>query len=410
VNDVRPVLFPTALATDTVESLFGRNTQPGRKMLWLTLGAALLGLAALPLVKVHLSVHAAGIVRPAADRVEVHAATAGTIRAVLVRNNDVVARDQPLVQLAAPELEERLARTRSRLVERRAGADDLQLVISTLPASGLAADAIDLANNASWAGLRTDVVRRDLSECAARLHANEIDHRKAVAEFERYDALARRGIASRSERDRAQYESDRLTAESELICRQAFARWQAQLRDENVAISDLESQARELQAQIEHFAIRAPAAGTLIEFNGWGAGGFVAAGQALGIVSPNDELLVETLLPAKDAGLVHAGQPVRLAVDALPYTRWGVVEGSVLDLSDDAVTAGPAGPPSFKVRIRPDRDTLQLPDGLRARLRKGYTVQVRFLVAECTLWQVLEDELNAQWDPRWAVSSAPRQS
>ncbi|HEY4299410.1 MAG TPA: HlyD family efflux transporter periplasmic adaptor subunit [Candidatus Didemnitutus sp.] len=393
-----------------MESLFARDAQPGRTMLWLTLGSAFLALGALPLVRVNLSVHAAGIVRPAADRVEVHSSTAGTIRSVLVRDNQVVTRDQPLVQLAAPELEERLAHARSRLLEHRATARDLDFLCSLVVGSDFNASVAHFAATISPSNLDTEVVRRDVAEWIARLHANTIDHRKAVAEFERYDTLARRGIASRSERDRAQYEIDRLAADADVFSRQAFAHWQAQLHDETVAIADLESQARELQSEIEHFAIRAPVGGTLIEFNGWGAGGFIASGQTLGIVSPNDELLVEALVPAKDVGLIRAGQPVRVAVDALPYTRWGVIDGTVTALSDDALIASISASPAFKVQIRPARDTLQLPGGLRARLRKGYTVQIRFLLAECTLWQVLEDEFNAQWDPRWAVSPAPRRS
>ncbi|HVU17523.1 MAG TPA: HlyD family efflux transporter periplasmic adaptor subunit [Candidatus Didemnitutus sp.] len=405
MSDASSAPIPVELAQDTVEGLFRRSTAPAQGMLWFTLSIAAAALAALPVVKIKLAVRAPGIVRPVSERVEIHAPVAGRIRQVWTHDNQSVARDQILVELEAPETSERLAHLRQRIAEIQAVTEDLRRIIGG-PSDAFPAwfrpDADPEPFPVTW---QTETVRRDAAEWMARLHANVIDHRKAVVEFERYDSLARRGIASLSDRDRAKYESDRLIAEAEFLCRQAMAHWQAQLHENEANQADLVSQAKQLEAEISRCSLRAPSAGILVGFNGWNTGAYVAAGQLLGAVSPEGNLRIESYVSSRDAGLVKAGQSVRLAVDALPYTRWGVLDGTVESVSGDAVTGPGTAIPVFKVCIHPHSDVLQLASGPRARLLKGYTVQVRFLVAECSLWDALSDKFSAQWDPRWAATS-----
>ena len=146
--------------------------------------------------------------------------------------------------------------------------------------------------------------------------------------------------------------------------------------------------------------------GVLVGFTGASAGGYAPMGQSFGAVSPEDTLQIETYVSAKDVGLVKVHQPVRLQIDAYSYTQWGTLDGTVESISGDMFGAGgtaPAGAVSgvlFKVVIKPLRTTLRLSNGVQGELRKGMTLNARFLVARRSLLQVLYEDVSAWLDPR----------
>jgi hemolysin D len=68
-------------------------------------------------------------------------------------------------------------------------------------------------------------------------------------------------------------------------------------------------------------------------------GGVVTAAQALLILVPSDSHLeVEAMLSNRDIGFVHPGQDVEIKVDTFPFTRYGLIHGQVLSVSQDAIT------------------------------------------------------------------------
>ena len=68
-------------------------------------------------------------------------------------------------------------------------------------------------------------------------------------------------------------------------------------------------------------------------------GGVVTPAQALMVVVPDETgLVVEAMLPNRDVGFVHAGQPVEVKVETFTFTRYGLLHGTVVDVSRDAVT------------------------------------------------------------------------
>ena len=79
-------------------------------------------------------------------------------------------------------------------------------------------------------------------------------------------------------------------------------------------------------------------------------GAVVTVGAPVLMVVPDDEgIAVEAALSNKDAGFVLPGQKVEVKVEALPFTRYGTVPGSVTLVSSDAsrrATAAAMPPPA----------------------------------------------------------------
>ena len=67
-------------------------------------------------------------------------------------------------------------------------------------------------------------------------------------------------------------------------------------------------------------------------------GGVVTPAQALLVVVPSDSRLeIEAMVSNRDIGFVHAGQDAEIKVDTFNFTRYGLLQGKVLSVSQDAI-------------------------------------------------------------------------
>jgi hemolysin D len=125
-------------------------------------------------------------------------------------------------------------------------------------------------------------------------------------------------------------------------------------------------------------------------------GGVVTPAQALLVVVPSDSRLeIEALVPNRDIGFVHAGQPAEIKVDTFNFTRYGLLHGEVLSVSQDAIvrdrrqdraddrlpgaqndSSEPKGQElNYGARISLDRAEMEI-DGRRVKLSPGMAVTV----------------------------------
>jgi hemolysin D len=67
-------------------------------------------------------------------------------------------------------------------------------------------------------------------------------------------------------------------------------------------------------------------------------GGVVTPAQSLLVVVPSDSRLeIEAMVSNSDIGFVHAGQEAEIKIDTFNFTRYGLLHGEVLNVSQDAV-------------------------------------------------------------------------
>jgi hemolysin D len=67
-------------------------------------------------------------------------------------------------------------------------------------------------------------------------------------------------------------------------------------------------------------------------------GGIVTPAQALMVVVPSDsQLEIEAMVSNRDIGFVHAGQGAEIKIDTFNFTRYGLLHGRVLNVSEDAI-------------------------------------------------------------------------
>ncbi|MBG6029571.1 HlyD family type I secretion periplasmic adaptor subunit [Proteus hauseri] len=84
--------------------------------------------------------------------------------------------------------------------------------------------------------------------------------------------------------------------------------------------------------------IHSPVTGTVQQISTHTLGSVLQPSQTVMMIVPdNQDNIVEVNLLNKDIGFVHLGQKAMIKIDAFPYTRYGTMEGEVINIARDAV-------------------------------------------------------------------------
>jgi hemolysin D len=85
--------------------------------------------------------------------------------------------------------------------------------------------------------------------------------------------------------------------------------------------------------------LTAPVDGTIQQLSIHTIGGVVTAAQTLMVVVPTDSRLeIEAMLSNRDIGFVQVGQDAEIKVDTFNFTKYGLLHGKVLNVSQDAIS------------------------------------------------------------------------
>ena len=85
--------------------------------------------------------------------------------------------------------------------------------------------------------------------------------------------------------------------------------------------------------------LTAPVDGAVQQLSVHTVGGVVTPAQSLLVLVPVDSRLeIEAMVSNRDIGFVHVGQDVEIKIDTFNFTRYGLIHGKVLSLSQDAIT------------------------------------------------------------------------
>lgn len=117
----------------------------------------------------------------------------------------------------------------------------------------------------------------------------------------------------------------------------------------------------------------APVAGTVHQLAVYTVGGVVTEAQVLMTLVPqNDFLEVEATLENKDVGFVFEGQPAEIKINTFNFTKYGVIDAEVAGVTADAVVDEAKGL-VYKLRLKMKQTEIKI-DGRMVDLLPGMTV------------------------------------
>lgn len=189
---------------------------------------------------------------------------------------------------------------------------------------------------ASGSLLKRDAISEDTKLSLKQVHIEMLSAKNThLNSVERMEA-AMRSIDAREQRIASSFEAEQKT----------------RVRETQNRISELNNLKTLEEKRHLYRSLKSPVDGFVDQLSVHTIGGVVNAGDTvMHIVPSNVSKEIEAFILNKDVGFVAAGDPVEIKLEAYPFTKYGVLEGKVLSVSNDAIAHEQFGL-VYKVRAR----------------------------------------------------------
>ncbi|WP_422767549.1 HlyD family type I secretion periplasmic adaptor subunit [Photobacterium leiognathi subsp. mandapamensis] len=165
----------------------------------------------------------------------------------------------------------------------------------------------------------------------------------------------------------------------------------AQLNEMTARLSRLTEAQVGSQDKVDKAVLHSPVNGTIKTINITTIGGVVKPGEAiLDIVPTEDNLLIEAKVQPKDIAFLHPGLPAIVKVTAYDFTRYGGLDGTVVNISADT-SQDEEGNSYYLVKVRTSHSYLTKSDQTQMPIIPGMLTSVDVITGKQT---VLEYILN----------------
>ncbi len=351
----------------------------GRIILWTLLSFVIIAVAWASLGHIDIVATAQGKVIPRGRVRMIQAADIGVVRAIHVKDGDQVKKGQPLIVLdptltqadAAQARESMIVasidRARSNALVDAAGGGPGRFAVP----EGMPADAIETQRSlvaARIAEHRTAITtleeeraqrRADLAMVTAEIVKIREQLPLAESQLESLEKLDKEGLVPRlrvsevKERVVGLRQDLIIRTEEGGKSRAALAGVESQLaklRNEFRAtaldaLSEAEANYRIRAEEVKKAddkasltVLTSPIDGTVAQLAVHTAGAVVKPADGLLMIVPKgEELVVEAMVLNRDIGFVREGQPAEVKLEAFPFTRYGVIQGTIEHVSTDSV-------------------------------------------------------------------------
>lgn len=350
-----------------------------------------LSITLLPFIKTDVSIRSQGLIRPSAEVLTLRSITSGKIRESRVSENIKVLRGDTLFILESELLQEQLRFVVEKLDHEERISSDLKQLISQIT-----------THDTGTPDFYFPTYHQEYTSYLQKLKESSLlrDHAKKI--FERQARLFSEKVIAKAEFEAAQFEMQKSEEGVLAVAESCLDRWHHSLKQSGEFRQELKSQQLKLQKEMGTQVILAPVNGTVLNLTGHYHGIIVSNNQELGQISPDTSMLAIAYVSPGDVGMLKNDMTVKMQVDAFNYNQWGFISGSILSVPHDVKVIN--NEPVFEVRCKLSQNYLQLKNGYKGFLRKGMTLQVRFLISRRSLWQLLWDHVDDWINPN--LSSA----
>lgn len=373
---------------------------------------------------VNIVASAEGKIIPSSRVKQVQPLEKGVVKTLLVSEGEYVKQGQALIELDATltqankkRLESELNSAKLRLAVNQALLRLIENADQPISSSSIDATVLALPANTSTqdATLNTSLLRQQwlqfqsqlqvLRSSLAKTRAEQAATQEIITKLEQTLPIAAKRAATLKNLNGKHFvsENDYLTAEQERIQQaQDLAAERQRLKQLHAAEIEVREQINlhraqsgstllteitDLQRQIatleEEFikasdidakqVLYAPVAGRVQDLAANTIGGVVTAAQQLMLVVPDEEQLeVEVFLENKDIGFVHEGMSAEIKIHTFPFTKYGVIDAEIINVSDDATVDEQRGL-IYRMQLRMAKNTIWV-DGKEVRLQPGMAV------------------------------------
>lgn len=332
-------------------------------------------------IEIDISSQSKGVTKPIQEPIYLSSLQNGRVLQHNLTTNEVVQKGDTLLTLSQQQLQAQGDSQDSLLVEKQAYLNDLTFLIENRINS--LSTVIGLATYNEYQN-----------------QVRELNSRVTLAQknYNRQKQLFDKGVIAAAEHEEHLYNMRFAQQKLSSFKNSQKANWNVtKLQLENEIIN-IQAGINQLQLQEREYIITAPISGTLEKVVPISINSNVMAGQQLGLISPDTDLIIENTVSPSDIGLLQIGQKVTVQFDAFNYNQWGMIDGEVIEI-DKNITITETGS-FFKVKCKLHKNSLTLKNGYTATINKGMTATTRFFITRRILSDLLFDKVDDWFNPK----------
>lgn len=172
-----------------------------------------------------------------------------------------------------------------------------------------------------------------------------------------------------------------------------------QIQGKQKELTLLNTRLESLNLSMTDTELKAPING-YINFNGeYTQGNYITPGTEVATIIPEngESFKIQIAVPNKDISNVDVGDRVKYRFDALPYKEYGVLEGTITNISVDAKFNEAKGTSYYLVESTVDNKPLKSYKGTEANIKVGMTLEAQVLSESKSLLKYLLEKVDL-WD------------
>ena len=380
-------LIPFSISKFSLETYLISISARSRILYWIIIGMITSGMAVLPLIYVDVSVQARGYFQSEIEKQVVFAPFQGKIIYTSIHNGGDIKKGDTLLVFDTESLRAQQASLMQRIGDNNASIKDLEkLTKYSLADRSVQSVVITKRYKAEFANLRNQQIIQFQK------------YQKKKIEHERNKLLYNQQIIPKTDFENSLFlltnEKDNL--DQILLSQKSI--WQSDLTMRRSDSIKLVADSKQCSGELSNRVILAPTAGEIIQSSDIQIGSIVNTGQKIAEISPEGELVATCFVKPAEIGLIHEKQKVKIQVDAFNYNEWGMLQGDIIDISDDMIVEN-GSVAYFRVKCKPEKTFLSLKNGYRAEIKKGMSLNTRILVIRRSLYHLLFDKAAKWFNP-----------
>ena len=348
----------------------------------------LIGIGILPFIYVDVSVQARGYFQSDIEKQVVYTPIQGKIIYASIRNGETKKKGDTLLIIDTATIRAQHASLIQRIAENDSSMLDL----------GKLTKISSLENQSFHFRLITQRYKAEFENLRNQQKMQFQKYEKKETEHRRNELLYHQQLIPEIEYENSLYSLNSEKDNLNQILLSQKSLWQNDLtlrRNESVTLlADLKQCSEALTNRI----VLAPTDGEIIQSSDIQTGSIVTSGQKIAEISPEGELVATCFVKPSDIGLIHEKQKVRIQVDAFNYNEWGMLQGDIIDISDDMIVEN-GSVAYFKVKCKPEKTFLSLKNGYKADIKKGMSLNTRIQVIRRSLYHLLFDKADKWFNP-----------